>query len=86
VKAGEISSCSTHLCKWKNDICCNYPRNGGREMKENSGGDAFKNYIFDKNFCKCHNVPIPSTTIKKLKNIFSCARTVKILHLEYGSV
>jgi hypothetical protein len=24
--------------------------------------------IYCKNFCKCHNVPPPSTTIKKSKN------------------
>jgi hypothetical protein len=33
-------------------------------MKENGGGSKF-NLIFCKNFCKCHNTPPTSTTIKK---------------------
>jgi hypothetical protein len=41
-------------------------RAGG--MKENDGGGEFKFKIFAtlfKNFCKCLNLPQPSTTIKK---------------------
>jgi hypothetical protein len=36
-------------------------------IKENDGGGEFKYDTVDifKNFCKCHNVPLPSTTIKK---------------------
>jgi hypothetical protein len=33
-------------------------------IKENGGEGEFKYDIFDKNLCKCHNVPPPSTTIK----------------------
>jgi ferredoxin-like protein FixX len=56
----------THVCKWKNDIHWNYSSNGGG-MKENSGGVHLSNIylIYCENFCKCHNVPPPSTTIKK---------------------
>jgi hypothetical protein len=25
----------THVCKWKNETCLNYSRNGGRGIKEN---------------------------------------------------
>jgi hypothetical protein len=35
----------THVCKWKNEICGNYSRNGG--VKENDGGGKFKYDIFD---------------------------------------
>jgi hypothetical protein len=37
-----------------------------RGMKENSGGGEFKDdiFIYCKKFCKCHNVPSHSTTIK----------------------
>jgi hypothetical protein len=41
-------------------------RNGWRGMKENAGGGEFSMiYLICKNFCKCHNVPPPRTTIKK---------------------
>jgi hypothetical protein len=37
----------THVCKWKNETCWNYSRNGGKEgIKENNGGDEFKYDIF----------------------------------------
>jgi hypothetical protein len=42
------------------------PGIGKWELKENDGGDEF-NYgilICCKNFCKCRNVPLPSTIIK----------------------
>jgi hypothetical protein len=34
---------------------------------KNLGGGAFKYkyLIYCKNFCKCHNVPLHSTTVKK---------------------
>jgi hypothetical protein len=35
----------THVCKWKNDICWNYSRNG--EVKENGGKGEIKYDIFD---------------------------------------
>jgi hypothetical protein len=38
---------------------------GGRGMKENGVRGEFK--IHFKNFYKCHNVPPPTTTIKKNK-------------------
>jgi hypothetical protein len=36
-----------HVCKWKNETCCNYSKNGGR-IKENVGGGEFNYDIFDK--------------------------------------
>jgi hypothetical protein len=30
-----------HVCKWKNETCGNYSRNGGRWIKENDGGGEF---------------------------------------------
>jgi hypothetical protein len=57
----------THVCKWKNDTCWNYSKNGVG-IKENDGMNSSKIYlIYFKNFCKCHNVPPPSTTKKKIK-------------------
>jgi hypothetical protein len=46
------------------------PGMGEGRIKESDGGGEFKYDIFDtliycQNFCKCHNVPPPSTTIKK---------------------
>jgi hypothetical protein len=37
------------------------------EMKENGGGvnSSMIHLIYCKNFCKCHNVPPLSTTVKK---------------------
>jgi hypothetical protein len=42
------------------------PRIGGGRIKENSEGvNSSMIYLIQcKNFCKCHNVPPPSTTIK----------------------
>jgi hypothetical protein len=31
----------THVCKWRNETCRNYSKNGGRVIKENDGGGAF---------------------------------------------
>jgi hypothetical protein len=38
---------------------------GGKEIKQNDGrGNSRMIYLmYFKNFCKCHNVPPPSTTI-----------------------
>jgi hypothetical protein len=44
----------THLCKWKNETCWNYSRNGGEEIKENDGGGKFK-YDEFLGICRCHN-------------------------------
>jgi hypothetical protein len=43
------------------------PGMGGGEIKGNGGGvnSAMIYLIHCKNFYKCHNVPPPSTTIKK---------------------
>jgi hypothetical protein len=44
------------------------PGNRGHEgMQENGGGvnSSMTYLIYCKNFCKCHNVPAASTTIKK---------------------
>jgi hypothetical protein len=38
----------------------------GMGIKENGGGEK-STVIYCKNFCKCHNVPSPSTTIKIVK-------------------
>jgi hypothetical protein len=32
----------THVCKWKNETCSSYSRNGGEGIKENDGGGEFK--------------------------------------------
>jgi hypothetical protein len=45
-KVNIVQILCTHVCKWKNDTCLNYSRNGG-EIKENDGGDEFKYDIFD---------------------------------------
>jgi hypothetical protein len=57
---------STHVCKWKNETCGNCSRNEGGGIKENDGGvnSNMIYLIYCKNFCKCLNVPPPSTTIK----------------------
>jgi hypothetical protein len=43
------------------------PGMGEGEIKENGGGvnSSMIYLIYCKNFCKCHNVSPPSTTIKK---------------------
>jgi hypothetical protein len=48
----------TQVCKWKNESCWNYSRNGGRGIKENDGGvnSSMIHLIYCKNFCKRHNV------------------------------
>jgi hypothetical protein len=43
---------------------------GRGEMKENDGVHSTMIYlVYFKNFCKCRNVALPSTTIKKIKNL-----------------
>jgi hypothetical protein len=40
---------------------------GGKDKIEWEGGVSSMTYlIHNKNFCKCHDVPLPSTIIKKL--------------------
>jgi hypothetical protein len=41
----------------------------GGGIKENDGRGKFKYDIFEKNFCKCNNVPLPSATIKNIKKL-----------------
>jgi hypothetical protein len=36
-----------HVCKWENDTCSNYSRNGGGRVKEKGEGGEFKYDIFD---------------------------------------
>jgi hypothetical protein len=49
-----------HTCKWKNDICRNYSKNGGwRECRR-----MVKGVNSSKNYYKCHSVPPRSMTIK----------------------
>jgi hypothetical protein len=54
----------THVCKWKNVETI---PGIGRGMKGNGGevNSSMIYLIYCKNFCKCHNVPPPSTTMKK---------------------
>jgi hypothetical protein len=50
-------------------------------MKENGGGvnSNMMYLIYYKNFCKCHNVPSPSKTIKKVNETEKNA-----VSIEYG--
>jgi hypothetical protein len=57
----------THVCKCKNETCWNYSRNGRR-------GEKRKMVTYCKNFCKCHNVPPPSTTVKKSRRMWRCMK------------
>jgi hypothetical protein len=43
------------------------PEMGEGGMMKNGGGmnSSMIYLIYCKNFCKCHNVPLPTTTIKK---------------------
>jgi hypothetical protein len=48
-----------HVCKWKNETCSNYFRNGGDGNKGGGGGGGVNStMIYCKKFCKCHNVPL----------------------------
>jgi hypothetical protein len=53
---------------------------GGWRIKESGGGGKFKHNIFDtfKNFCKCYNVSLPSTTIKK--KFISSVNQIRRMH------
>jgi hypothetical protein len=53
----------THACKWKNDICWNWFRNVGDGGVKDS---IMKYLIYCKNFCKGHNLPLLSTTTRKI--------------------
>jgi hypothetical protein len=52
----------THVYKRKKYTCWSHSRNEGRGNK----GECIIYLIHCKNFYKCHNVPPPSTTIKKV--------------------
>jgi hypothetical protein len=56
----------THVCKCKNEST---PGMGGREERRvvEEVNSSMIYVIHCKNFCKCHNVPSPSTTIKGKK-------------------
>jgi hypothetical protein len=45
------------------------PGMGRERIKENGGGvnSSMMYLTYCKNFCKCHNIPPPSTIIKKLE-------------------
>jgi hypothetical protein len=49
------------------------PGIGGGEIMQSSGGVSshMLNLIHCKNFCKCHNVPPPITTIKGKKRTWA---------------
>jgi hypothetical protein len=46
-KESMVQILCTHVCRWKNETCQNYSRNGGAEIKECDGGGEFKYDIFD---------------------------------------
>jgi hypothetical protein len=46
-KVNKVQVLCTHVCKCKNDTFRNYSKDGVGEMRENSGGNEFKYYIFD---------------------------------------
>jgi hypothetical protein len=47
----------------------------GRMKEEGGGVNSSKiQLIYCKNFCKCHNVPTPSTTIEKRKKMHTLLR------------
>jgi hypothetical protein len=59
----------TQVCRWKNDTCWTIPGMGGwrrRMVKEINS--SMIHLLYCKNFCKCHNVPPPSTILKNMKN------------------
>jgi hypothetical protein len=47
----------THVCKWENETCSNYSRNGGRGDKRKMMEGVNSTTMYYKNFGKCHNVP-----------------------------
>jgi hypothetical protein len=61
----------THVCKWKNETCWNYSRNGERGDKGEDGGGELT-MIYCKNFCKCHTVhPVQQLKYHKEKNTWA---------------
>jgi hypothetical protein len=65
-----VQTLCTHACKCENDTCWNYSRTWGQGgIKENGGGvnSSMIYLIYCKNFCKWHNVPQPSITVKVKK-------------------
>jgi hypothetical protein len=61
----------THVCKCKNDTCSNYSSNwevGEEQRTTVEGVNSFMTYLIHcRKGWKCHTVPPPSTTIKKIK-------------------
>jgi hypothetical protein len=57
-------------------------------MKVNGEGGEFsmKYLVYCKNFCKCHNVPPLSTTIKKLVNVLFYTFYLTLVFLNYKSL
>jgi hypothetical protein len=57
----------THVCNGKMVSVESIPGMVVREIKKNGEGvnSSMIHLIYHKNFCECHNVPPPSTTIKK---------------------
>jgi hypothetical protein len=52
----------TCIYKWKNDICWNYSRNGGKGKWRRLVEGVYSSMIYliyYKKFCKCHHVPYP---------------------------
>jgi hypothetical protein len=51
-------------------------------VKETGGGGKLKYdiLIYCKKFCKCHNVPPPRTTIKKIKITIRTQSLVVVVH------
>jgi hypothetical protein len=65
-----VQKLCTNVCKCKNDTCWNHSKNGGREEQRRGVERMNSSMIYlihCKKFCKCHNVPPPSTTINKIR-------------------
>jgi hypothetical protein len=76
-----------HVCKCKNETCCNYSRNGGGGIKERSGQVNLSMIFLThcKNFCKCYNVSPTQhnnkiNTQKKKKERKKSLMTDKVVH------
>jgi hypothetical protein len=69
------------VCKWKNDTNWNYSKKEGKREWELNSSVTY--LIHCKNLCKCHNVPPPSTAIKRKKRIlfqdWACSSVVEQL-------
>jgi hypothetical protein len=57
-------------------------------VKENGGGvnSSILYLMYCKNFCKCHNVPLPSTTIKRKEKKFIISQSWRLQVWDQGSV